>query len=73
MRSGSKSCLSWHIDSEIRIHYPIKTQEGCLMIIEEEAKHLTQNQWWWTNTVIPHTAMNASKEDRVHLVVSILD
>jgi hypothetical protein len=72
MRSKSKTCLSWHTDSSVRIHYPIKTQEGCFMIIGDEVKHLSLNQWWLTNTLLYHTAMNASNEDRIHLVAAIL-
>ena len=73
MKSSSKTCLSWHTDSSIRIHYPVKTQEGCLMIIDSEVKHLPINTWWMTNTKLKHTAMNASLEDRIHLVGVILN
>lgn len=73
MKSKPKTTLTWHIDETKRIHYPIKTQEGCFMVIEEEIKHLTANNWWWTNTIIPHTAFNASKEDRIHLVAVLLE
>lgn len=72
MKSDPKTCLSWHKDYHPRVHYPMKTQEGCFMIIEEEVKHLPQNTWWYTNTTVKHTAMNASKEDRLHLVATIL-
>jgi len=72
MRSKPKTCLSWHTDSSVRIHYPIKTQEGCFMIINDEVKHLSLNEWWFTNTLLYHTAMNASTEDRIHLVAAIL-
>lgn len=72
MKSKPKTCLSWHTDSNIRIHYPIKTQVGCFMIIEDEVKHLTNNTWWLTNTFPLHTAINASKEDRIHLVAVVL-
>jgi hypothetical protein len=72
MKSSPKSCLSWHTDSSSRIHYPIKTQEGCFMIIENEVKHLEANKWYWTDTIKPHTAFNSSKEDRIHLVAVIL-
>ncbi len=68
MRSEPKTCLSWHTDSSPRIHYPVKTQEGCLMVIEDEVKHLPANTWWMTDTTMSHTAMNASKETRIHLV-----
>jgi hypothetical protein len=73
MRSNPKTCLSWHVDSSIRIHYPIKTQEGCFMVIDKEVVHLSQNKWWWTNTKLPHTAFNSSKEVRIHLVVECIE
>lgn len=72
MKSKSKTCLSWHTDSFARIHYPVKTQQGCLMIIEDEVVHMPQNTWWYTNTVKYHTAVNASVSDRIHLVATIL-
>ena len=53
-------------------HYPVKTQDGCFMVIENEIKYLELNNWYWTNTVLLHTAFNASKEDRIHLVAVIL-
>jgi hypothetical protein len=61
MKSEPKTCLSWHVDFSTRIHYPMKTQEGCFMVIADEVCHLTENTWWWTDTVLPHTAFNASK------------
>jgi hypothetical protein len=72
MRSRPKTCLSWHVDHTMRIHYPIKTQTGCMMVIENEAMHLPQDTWWLTNTVPYHSAMNASKQDRIHLVAVCL-
>ena len=72
MKSKPKTCLSWHTDSNIRIHYPIKTQPGCFMVIDNEVKHLPQYTWWLTNTFPFHTAVNASKEDRIHLVAVVL-
>lgn len=73
MKSMPKTCLSWHVDNSPRLHYPIKTQEGCFMVIENEVKHLEKNTWYWTNTILPHTAFNSSKEDRIHLVAVILE
>jgi len=73
MNSKPKTCLTWHEDNTNRIHYPIKTQEGCFMLIEDEVLHLKQHQWYYTNTLPKHTAFNASKEDRLHLVVVVLD
>jgi hypothetical protein len=73
INSKPKTCLTWHTDNSPRIHYPMKTQEGCFMLINDEVQHLTENTWWWTNTVVPHIAFNGSNEDRIHLVVTILD
>lgn len=72
MRSKSKTCLSWHTDSHPRLHYPIKTQFGCFMLIEDEVMHMPQHSWWITDTIKYHTAINASKEDRIHLVTTIM-
>ena len=73
MRSKPKTCLSWHCDTSKRIHLPIRTQPGCMMVIQDEVLHLEQGQWYMTNTMPEHTAFNASKEDRIHLVAVVLD
>ena len=73
MRSKPKTCLSWHCDTSKRIHLPIRTQPGCMMVIQDEVLHLEQGQWYMTNTLPEHTAFNASKADRIHLVVVVLD
>lgn len=72
MNSRPKTCLTWHVDNTHRIHYPLKTQEGCLMVIEDEVRHLEKHTWYYTDTLKKHTAFNGSKEERLHLVVSIL-
>ena len=73
MKSKPKTCLTWHVDDTPRIHYPIKTQDGCFMVIENESKYLEQDKWYFTNTTLPHTAFNGSKLERIHLVGVILD
>jgi hypothetical protein len=71
MKSTPKSCLSWHIDHSIRVHYPMLTREGCLMVVEDEVAHMPQDSWWIVDTRKLHTAFNASKESRIHLVVCV--
>jgi len=73
MNLRPKQCLTWHCDDTYRIHYPMKTQDGCMMIINNEVKHLPQNTWWKTFTTSNHTALNASKENRFHLVACVLE
>ena len=72
MRSNPKTCLTWHIDYHPRVHYVIDTYTGCFMIIEDELHHLPNNTWWYTNTIVKHTALNASDSTRVHLVATII-
>jgi len=71
MMSQPRRCMSWHYDWYDRIHYPIKTQTGCLMVIEDEVKHLEQDQWYLTKTTSMHTAINGSDETRIHLVACV--
>ena len=73
MKSLPKTCLSWHFDNSKRLHYPIITNDGCFMIIEDETLHLESNNWYLTNTTVKHTALNASYSPRVHLVATILE
>ena len=72
MRLEPKTCLSWHKDDSLRLHYPILTQEGCIMVIEDEAMHLSKDKWFMTDTTKKHTAFNGSKKSRIHLVACIL-
>lgn len=64
-------CLGWHKDAQDRLHYPIKTKEGVFMVIEDEPKHLQQNKWYLAKTTMNHAALNASNEDRIHLLVTV--
>ena len=72
MKMKPQHCFTWHYDPSPRIHYPLKTQEGCFMVIEDEMLHMPKHTWWWTNTIEKHTAVNSSLEDRIHLVFVIL-
>ena len=69
-----RSTLSWHRDPEPRLHIPITTNPGCLMVIDNIAKHLpADGSVWITNNTKYHNAFNGGEEDRVHLVACVLD
>ena len=69
-----RSTLSWHRDPEPRLHIPIITNPGSIMVIEEAAKHLpADGSAWITNNVKYHNAFNGGEEGRVHLVACVLD
>ena len=45
-----RSTLSWHRDPEPRLHIPIMTNPGCLMVIDNIAKHMpADGSVWITN------------------------
>ena len=45
-----RSTLSWHRDPEPRLHIPIITNPGCLMVIDNVAKHMpADGSVWITN------------------------
>ena len=69
-----RSTLSWHRDPEPRLHVPIITNQGCMMVIENTAKHLpADGSVYITNNVKYHNAFNGGEEDRVHLVACLTE
>ena len=69
-----RSTLSWHRDPEPRLHIPIITNPGCLMVIENVAKHLpADGSVYITNNLKYHNAFNGGEENRVHLVACLID
>ena len=69
-----RSTLSWHRDPEPRLHIPIITNPGCLMVIDKVAQHMpADGSVWITNNTKYHNAFNGGEEDRIHLVACVLD
>jgi hypothetical protein len=73
MKLDIKNCLSWHVDMTPRLHYPIITQEGCFLVIEDEVVHIPAGKWYMADTTKKHTAFNSSNKSRIHLVATILE
>lgn len=71
MLSKPKTCLTWHKDSTYRIHLPIFTQEGCIMVWENCTLHMPQGSLYWADTTKLHTAFNGSFKERIHLVATV--
>ena len=69
-----RSTLSWHRDPEPRLHIPIITNPGSMMVIDNVAKHLpADGSVWITNNTKYHNAFNGGEENRIHLVACVLD
>ena len=69
-----RSTLSWHRDPEPRLHIPIITNPGCLMVIDKVACHMpADGSVWITNNTKYHNAFNGGEEDRIHIVACVLN
>lgn len=69
MKLKPSACYSYHKDASERIHIPLITNENCFMIIEDELfRYPADGSHYLINTTKMHTAINASKEDRIHIV-----
>lgn len=73
MKSDSKTCLTIHQDLTKRIHIPLITNDKCFMAIEDRNYYLEPGKIYLTNTTLKHTAVNASKSLRVHIVGCIYE
>lgn len=72
MRIAPRKAMSWHFDATRRLHYPIETDIGCRMVIDNQAAQLPANTWWITDTLKQHTAFNSANKYRIHLVACLL-
>ena len=69
-----RSTLSWHRDPEPRLHIPIYTNPGAIMVVDKVAKHMpADGSVWITNNTKYHNAFNGGEQNRVHLVACVLD
>ena len=59
---------------EPRLHIPIITNPGAIMVVDHVAKHMpADGSVWITNNTKYHNAFNGGEENRIHLVACVLD
>jgi hypothetical protein len=66
-----KVCLTYHTDpeSQFRFHIPIVTNENVLFIVDDQVQRMPQcGQLYQLEVQKKHTVLNASREERIHLV-----
>ena len=69
LEKDSFNCNSWHRDPEPRLHIPIYTNPGALIIVNNHCTHLpADGSVYFTDTRGYHTALNGGVKPRVHLV-----
>ena len=72
MNLKSKTCYSYHRDQGKRLHIPIITNDNCFFVVDDEIKRYpADGKYYIVNTSKKHTAVNASWEDRIHLIGNI--
>lgn len=75
MRLAAKSEVSPHVDfnyhwySRVRIHIPVITNEQVIFHCGAEQVHMRAGECWIFDSWRSHNVINASDQDRVHLVV----
>jgi hypothetical protein len=70
LRLKSKTCYSLHTDKEeFRFHIPLLTNRSCFFVCGEQLGRMEEVGRLYTfRTDLEHTAVNASFQDRWHLV-----
>jgi len=74
MRMPKKSCLSIHWDTSLRYHYAVVTNPACYLIcVDDNLGHFhhvpADGFLYEMDARRTHTAINASREERIHLVI----
>ena len=73
MNLKSKTCYSYHKDQCKRFHIPIITNENCFFIVDEKIVRCpADGNYYIIDTTKKHTAVNASFEDRIHLLGNLV-
>ena len=63
------SCYSYHKDSTKRIHIPLITNDKCFFVIDDIVnRYPADGNYYIADTTKMHTFVNASWEDRIHIV-----
>ena len=74
MNLKSKTCYTYHKDQCKRFHIPIITNENCFFIVDDNLiRYPADGNYYIVDTDKKHTAINASKEDRIHLIGNLND
>lgn len=70
LRLKSKTCYSLHIDKEeFRFHIPLITNRSCFFVCGNELGRMEEvGRLYLFKTNLEHTAVNASHQERLHLV-----
>ena len=74
MRMKGKTCYTYHQDPTKRMHIPLVTNENCFFIIDDVIhRYPADGNHYLADTTKKHTFVNASMEDRIHIIGCVDD
>ncbi len=69
MNMKPKTCYTYHQDWSKRLHIPLITNENCFFIIDDKvSRYPADGRSYIVDTTKMHTFVNASLENRIHIV-----
>jgi hypothetical protein len=69
MNMKPKTCYSYHWDPTKRMHIPLITNENNFFVIDDEvSRYPADGSYYLIDTTKKHTFVNASFENRLHIV-----
>lgn len=69
IRLKPQRCYTYHIDYTMRMHIPLVTNDKCMFIIDDVVHRFpADGRSYLIDTTLRHTAINASLEERIHIV-----
>jgi hypothetical protein len=74
MLSRERSCYSIHKDYSPRLHLPLVTNDQCKFLFTDPVELISMpadGRTFWTDTRKPHTFINCSNQQRLHLVMIV--
>ena len=69
MKLKPRSNYTYHQDYTKRFHIPLITNDKCFFVIDEKViRYPADGNYYIIDTTKLHTAINASTEDRIHII-----
>lgn len=78
IQMNKNSSIKSHVDGGVmlqlgrRIHIPLITNPKVVFEVFGEKKYLQVGSWYEINNIIPHSVINESEYDRVHLIIDLM-
>lgn len=74
MRMKPFTCYSLHKDFSLRLHIPLITNEKCFLVVDNKViRYPADGNYYILDARKEHTAVNASQEERIHLIACVKD